>query len=718
MASAGSLIFELAADVSRLRTDMGKAQAEIKSSLDSIAKSSAATAIMTGAQFALNFAKGFADKITAAIDQADAIGKLAQRIGTSTEAISGLNYAASFAGVSLDDLTAGLKGLNKALLETKDPASDATAAIQALGLNAAQLRSMDPAEAFNKIATALSGFKDGAEKAAVVQVLFGKQAQSLIPLLNQGAEGIAKFTDEAAKLGITISGETAQAMGDLNDDLARMKAAGDGMAATLARDLQPAISELVKVMREASTEGSPMNDVLHAIGVTAQKTIGIILAVIGTLQSLAATFSMLKKMAFIDLSEEGGWQKMKDTWNEGNQKVKEINEKYEASVEKIMHVQTQAEKVQNASAAALGALANQTNSANQKTLQFTDTKDKLAASLKKTKQAVDDYARMLESLQAQYRKLVAEGDPMKELLGDSKYHAMAEKQQATLRQWVQANIDAQRAIDATTSAKEAQQNANDFAYQQGAASLKQELDQADAMWDLVDATKAAVDPTIAYTKAVAELNSIQSQLSPEEYAKRMKQLSDDLAKAQNKMDPLAESLKSLQQAIEGFGKKASDALVDFMFSSEDASQSFSEMTASILKDLAKMLVYQNVMNPIFSSISKGVSGFDWASLFGGGRISGGPVSAGRMYQVNEIPGRTEYFLPNVPGRIVTDAGASNVGGGSNVTVNVHMMRDDRATQDTTAADRQTAELGNRIATVVRTVISQEKRTGGLLAPTR
>jgi hypothetical protein len=423
-------------------------------------------------------------------------------------------------------------------------------------------------------------------------------------------------------------------------------------------------------------------------------------------------------MAFVDLSAEGGWEKMKQTWAEGNQEVAAINSKYEESVQRIMHTQTQAEKVQNASAAALGRLANQTNESSKADLKFTDTKDRIATSLKRTKQAVDEYTRMLENLQEQNRKLAAQGDPMIELLTDPKYQAMTQKQQENLRAQMQANIDLQRSIDATASAKDAELSADEFAYQQGAASLKQQLDEADAMWDLVDATKAAVDPTIAYTKAVAALNSIQSQLTPEKYAKRMKQLSDDLAKAQNKLDPMEASLNSLQQTIEGFGKQSSDALVDFVFATKDASVSFSEMVSSILKDLAKMLVYQNVFKPLFGMVSAGVTGGGWT--WGGGvsaaaiaRMSGGPVSPGQLYEVNELPGRREYFVPNVPGKIVTDAGA---GVGSNVTVNVHMNRDDSATQDTQASTKQAADLGNKIAAVVRKVLVEEKRSGGILAP--
>jgi hypothetical protein len=718
MASAGTLIFELAADVSRLRADMGKAQAEIMRSLDSIAKASAATAMLTGAQFAASFARGFADKIKAAIDQADALGKLAQRIGTSTEALSGLSYAAEFAGVSLDDLTTGFKGLNKAMLDARDPTSDARAAFDALGLDWQKLKAMDPAAAFSTLATAFSGFKDGAEKAAVATALFGKEGQKLIPLLNEGADGIKEATDEAEKMGLVVSQDTADAMGKLNDDLARMQKQSEGMAAVLAKDLQPTLSELVNVMRDASTEGTPMNDVLHAIGVTAQKTVGVILAAVGALQSLAVTFKTLWKMAFVDLSAEGGWEKMKQTWAEGNAQVQSINEKYEASVTKIMHVQTEAEKTQNASAAALGRLGKATDDAGKKTLNFSGTLDANKAAAERAKKQVDEYAKMLENLQENLRKVQAEGDPLKELQTDPKFLAMTKQQQETLKETLRLTLELQQ-----MQALHKQEQADiDKGYEQSANDLANYNKQ---LQDFTSSNLDSLNPLRQQYREMAMLNDALERtiINQDEYNQLVAQSEQktrdafaNMSKAAQKLPP---DIKVLKDAIEGFGKQASDAFVNFIFATKDASTSFSEMVASILKDLAKMLVYQNIMQPLFSTISGGITGggWNWAGFFQGGRMGGGPVSAGRMYEVNEIPGRKEYFLPNVPGRITTDAGAAN-GGGPNVVVNVHMAKDDTATQATTANERQAAELGNRIATVVRQVITVEKRSGGLLAPSR
>ena len=61
--------------------------------------------------------------------------------------------------------------------------------------------------------------EDGAGKTALAIKLFGKSGADLIPLLNQGRAGIKELTDEAAKLGIVISTETAAKAEQFNDTL-------------------------------------------------------------------------------------------------------------------------------------------------------------------------------------------------------------------------------------------------------------------------------------------------------------------------------------------------------------------------------------------------------------------------------------------------------------------------------------------------------------------
>ncbi|OYD64852.1 UNVERIFIED_ORG: tail tape-measure protein [Burkholderia sp. CF145] len=691
---------------------MGKAQSEIKSALDSIAKSSAASAVMSGAQYAMEFAKGFADKIKAAIDQADAMGKLAQRVGTTTEALSALTYAGSFAGASIDDLTVGLKGMNKSLLDARDPASEAAAAYQSFGLNIAQLQKMDPAEAFNEIAEAVSKYADGAQKGAAINAIFGKSAQVLIPLLDGGKEGLAAARAEAEKLGLIISGTTARAMSDLNDDLERMSNVSKGAAAQVAERVVPVLDELVRAIGDANVAGGLWQQALAFLGND--------LADFGLdVMNVAGSIGILTKelQGYMLASKQFAAGEFKQAWDTAVQSEQESAAASDELFKKITALRAKQRELAD-NPVDLGRGSDDWGA--KKANNFTATLDANAAAAKRAKKEIDDFGQMLATLQDQYRRLASEGDPMKELLTDPKYLKMSQDQQKVLQDQVQAIKDKTLAIDMEKQARDNLQSADDTAYKTAADGMKAELDAADAMWNLADAYTAAVDPTIAYAKTIDQLNMLMEKgaITQATYDKNVRKAAQTLADANAKTDPWLKQLQAIKDAVDAFGKKSSDAFVDFIFSTKDASVSFSEMVTSILKDMAKMLMYQNVFQPLMKIVGAGVTGggFDWSTFLGSatGRMSGGPVSAGSLYQVNELPGRKEFFIPNVGGRIATDAGVPS---GPNVQVNVNMygQRDDRTTTDTKGDERNAVELGKRISMVVRQVISTEKRTGGLLA---
>ncbi|KAK48371.1 hypothetical protein BG58_33085 [Caballeronia jiangsuensis] len=705
MASAGSLIFELAADVSRLRTDMGKAQAEIKSSLDSIAKSSAGTAVLMGAQFAMEFARGFAEKVGQALENVDAMSKMAQSIGTATENLSALAYAGQLADVSTEDLATAFKKLTGSMLDAKDPASKSAAAFKAIGLSASELWSKDPAEQFKAVAEAISGFKDGSEKAAVAVEIFGKNGAKLIPLLNAGAEGLDEATKEAERLGLIVSTETGLAIENLNDDMTRLGKVGEGAAVTIAGRLAPALDTFAKSAVEASTTSELWQDTLESIGAFLSGFIINLTRVFGTIS--------------IGYKEALGYASAAKQFLSGDfsAAAKTVGETIKASQAasadldfKIQQTRERSTKQAREESAAWAVVGRNAENSGKQILHYSDALDKVGKSAKKTKKNVDEFKNIMDQLAVDAAKMASMGDPMKEFLSSPKLQALSPEQQKAAIAYKQWIIDTTAALKAKADAEKR----DDEAKQEGLDDLIARIQETEKF---ADATRRAIDPVVEYREAIIALEKAKKAgaLTDAEYADAQKYYQKQLQDAVKGTDPLKDQIKELQQAIEGFGQKSSDAFVDFIFGAEDVATSFREMVASMLKDIAKMLLYENVFKGMFASISKGPSG-GWGDFFSTMfRQGGGPVSAGDLYRVNEIPGRAEYFIPNVPGRIVTDAGAS--GGGGGVVVNVN-MQGDRATQDTTASDKQMAELGNRIATVVRSVIATEKRSGGLLAPTR
>lgn len=166
------------------------------------------------------------------IDDADAMGKAAQKAGITTEAFSALNYAASQSEVSATELSTALRFMGRALVESGNQGSESARVFAALGVStrdaAGNLRAADAV--LTDLASAFKALPDGTLKSEAAVKLFGRSGTSMIDLLNQGSDGLSAFANEARKLGLVISDETAKSADEFNDNLGRLKGSLIGLA--------------------------------------------------------------------------------------------------------------------------------------------------------------------------------------------------------------------------------------------------------------------------------------------------------------------------------------------------------------------------------------------------------------------------------------------------------------------------------------------------------
>lgn len=200
----------------------------------------------------------FAALVKGAIDSADELNKLSQKIGISVEALSTLQFAAQLSDVGLDTLKTGLKGLSANLTEARAGLGEGAALFQALGVSvedtAGNLKSSDTI--LLEIADRFASFEDGATKTALAVKLFGKSGMDMIPFLNQGASGIRTLMQEAERLGLKLSTETAQAAEAFNDNLTALKASSSGLGITLATELLAPLRVVTDAIREGQGEAT------------------------------------------------------------------------------------------------------------------------------------------------------------------------------------------------------------------------------------------------------------------------------------------------------------------------------------------------------------------------------------------------------------------------------------------------------------------------------
>lgn len=191
--------------------------------------------------------------VKGAIDNADAIGEMAQSAGVSVEALSSMGYAANQSGVGLEGLATGFEKLSKNMLAVAQGGTGpVAAAFAALGVNvqnaSGSLRDGD--QVMLDVADKFARMENGATKTALAVQIFGKSGADLIPFLNAGRAGISELTDAADRMGITLSGSTAAAAGQFNDTLDAIKGTFQGVINTIMVGALPSLNQLASKLAD------------------------------------------------------------------------------------------------------------------------------------------------------------------------------------------------------------------------------------------------------------------------------------------------------------------------------------------------------------------------------------------------------------------------------------------------------------------------------------
>lgn len=151
----------------------------------------------------------------------DRIDKQSQALGMSRKAFQEWDYILAQSGASIDSLGMSMKTMSAAI---DSNSAETAAGLSRLGLSAAHLQSLAPEEQFETLVRAFQKMPAGSQKSALALQLFGRNAQSLMPLLNSSSDSIDELRENAEKLGLIMSDEDVDAsvaFGDALDDLSR-----------------------------------------------------------------------------------------------------------------------------------------------------------------------------------------------------------------------------------------------------------------------------------------------------------------------------------------------------------------------------------------------------------------------------------------------------------------------------------------------------------------
>lgn len=196
----------------------------------------------------------FGYMIKSAIDAAESLEKMSQRVGLSVEFLSTLRHATELSGTEITVMEKALQRMSRTLFDANRGLLTAKIPFDELGVAVAdsmgQLRSgevvlLDVADKFARM-------EDGTRKTALALQIFGRAGADLIPLLNSGADGIGRMQQEARSLGLEISTNTAKNAAEFKDNMLALERSVSGVANVMIEPLLPTLVKISEGMKTAS----------------------------------------------------------------------------------------------------------------------------------------------------------------------------------------------------------------------------------------------------------------------------------------------------------------------------------------------------------------------------------------------------------------------------------------------------------------------------------
>ena len=256
---------------------------------------------------------GIALAVRGQLNAADQLGKTAQQIGLPVEQLSQLQHAAALSGVSMSSLEISVRRLSQNMV-------DGAEKFEALGISVrnadGEMRRAD--EVMADLAAVLAEMPDGAEKTALAIDLMGRSGAEMIPLLNGGRDALREMMEEADRLGLTISEDTAQAAAEFNDNLQRLGGLVQGFIRIMSAEFAPVlakVSDVVVALSERFQGLSP--EVRRFIGIAGAiaVAIGPVVLAIGTMVTLigAPAIGLIALVSLLVAGLVALWPAIRDT---------------------------------------------------------------------------------------------------------------------------------------------------------------------------------------------------------------------------------------------------------------------------------------------------------------------------------------------------------------------------------------------------------------------
>lgn len=189
-----------------------------------------------------------------AITLSDDLNTLANQTGFTTADLQKMEYAADRIDVSMETITGASKKMKKSMVSSS---KDTVAAWNAIGVAVrdnvtGELR--DSTTVFYEAIEGLSKIQNETERDTLAMQLFGKSADDLAGIIDDGGAAFKQYGKEAEDAGVILSQDTLDSLNKMNDAVDELKAQTTGtfaeVGAEVATMLTPCLQDVARTIKD------------------------------------------------------------------------------------------------------------------------------------------------------------------------------------------------------------------------------------------------------------------------------------------------------------------------------------------------------------------------------------------------------------------------------------------------------------------------------------
>jgi len=223
------LLVNINGDSSGLDSALGKAGKSLKN-----------LGVIAGAA-AVAVVGGLAAMTAAGLRNVDTNVKLARSMDGTVNALTAVQVAAGYAGVSVGEANTSMQTLNRELASANEAGSPAAKALDRLGMSAAALSALDTDDRMASIADRVKELGLSSSQASDILRDLGVRSRNMALLMIQGGDAIRSAREEVTAFGLELTDAQTAGIESANDAVARMSLVFQGLSQMLAAEVAPVL---------------------------------------------------------------------------------------------------------------------------------------------------------------------------------------------------------------------------------------------------------------------------------------------------------------------------------------------------------------------------------------------------------------------------------------------------------------------------------------------